>query len=179
VSLDLYSKEVLGIRIALEFVVSGRIHWPPVREHYVHAAKALLLLAVVTLLGSGCASAPRAQRTVDASVTQSGPTVGIASYYGKQYHGRKTASGERFNMHELTAAHRTLPFGTNLKVTNLANDRSVVVRVNDRGPFKRDRILDVSLEAARRLQMVAAGVTRVRIEPLHQSDSRRTDATAR
>jgi rare lipoprotein A len=103
--------------------------------------------------------------------------VGNASYYGKQYHGRKTASGERFNMRELTAAHRTLPFGTNVKVTNLANDRSVVVRVNDRGPFKRDRILDVSLEAARRLQMVGAGIARVRIEPLNQSDTRRTDAT--
>lgn len=82
-------------------------------------------------------------------------------------------------MYELTAAHRTLPFGTNLKVTNLANDRSVVVRVNDRGPFKRDRILDVSLEAARRLQMIAPGTARVRIEPLNQADSRRTDATAR
>jgi rare lipoprotein A len=103
--------------------------------------------------------------------------VGNASYYGKQYHGRKTASGERFNMHELTAAHRTLPFGTSVKVTNLANDRSVVVRVNDRGPFKRDRILDVSLEAARRLQMVGAGIARVRVEPLNQSDTRRTDAT--
>jgi rare lipoprotein A len=135
-----------------------------------------LLLAVVGLLGSGCASAPRSQPSAGASA---GPTVGIASYYGKQYHGRKTASGERFNMHELTAAHRTLPFGTNLKVTNLANDRSVVVRVNDRGPFKRDRILDVSMEAARRLQMVAAGLARVRIEPLNQPDSRRTDATAR
>ncbi len=148
-------------------------------EHQVHVAKALLLLAVVALLGSGCASAPPSQRSVGASVTPSGPSVGIASYYGKQYHGRKTASGERFNMHELTAAHRTLPFGTNLKVTNLANDRSVVVRVNDRGPFKRDRILDVSLEAARRLQMVTAGTTRVRIEPLNQPDTRRTDAIAR
>jgi len=150
-----------------------------VREHQVYAAKALLLSAVVALLGSGCASAPRSQPSAATSATQSGPMVGVASYYGKQYHGRKTASGERFNMHELTAAHRTLPFGTNLKVTNLANDRSVVVRVNDRGPFKRDRILDVSLEAARRLQMVAAGLARVRIEPLNQPDSRRTDATAR
>jgi len=105
--------------------------------------------------------------------------VGVASYYGKQYHGRKTASGERFNMHELTAAHRTLPFGTNLRVTNLANDRSVVVRVNDRGPFKRDRILDVSLEAARQLQMIAAGTARVRIEALNGAETRRTDATGR
>ena len=169
----------MGIRIALQFAVAERLHWLLVREHRFHAAKALLLLAVVALLGSGCASAPRSQPSAGASATQSGPTVGVASYYGKQYHGRKTASGERFNMYELTAAHRTLPFGTNLKVTNLANDRSVVVRVNDRGPFKRDRILDVSLEAARRLQMIAPGTARVRIEPLNQADSRRTDATAR
>ena len=78
-------------------------------------------------------------------------------------------------MHALTAAHRTLPFGTNLKVTNLTNDRSVIVRVNDRGPFKRDRILDLSYEAARRLQMIVAGTTRVSIEPLNPSDTRRSD----
>src|SRR5687767_7338203 len=106
------------------------------------------------------------------------PAVGVASYYGKQYHGRKTASGERFNMHALTAAHRSLPFGTNLKVTNLANDRSVVVRVNDRGPFKRERMLDLSFEAARRLQMISAGVARVRIEPFNTSDTRRSEASS-
>jgi rare lipoprotein A len=135
------------------------------------------LLAVLTVLGTGCASVPRSQTSTGARPTQAAPAVGVASYYGKQYHGRKTASGERFNMHALTAAHRSLPFGTNLKVTNLANDRSVVVRVNDRGPFKRERILDVSFEAARRLQMVAAGTTRVRIEPVGQ-DTRRTDVKA-
>jgi rare lipoprotein A len=111
-----------------------------------------------------------------AKATPAIPAVGVASYYGKQYHGRKTASGERFNMHALTAAHRTLPFGTTLKVTNLNNERSVVVRVNDRGPFKRDRILDLSFEAARRLQMVTAGTARVRIEPLDSSDTRRSEA---
>lgn len=136
-------------------------------------------MGILALIGSGCASAPRSQSARTGSGTQSGAAVGVASYYGKQYHGRKTASGERFNMHALTAAHRTLPFGTHLKVTNLANDRSVVVRVNDRGPFKRDRILDVSYEAALRLQMVAAGITRVRIEPLQSSDTRRSDAGTR
>jgi rare lipoprotein A len=142
-------------------------------------AKAALLLGMLTLLGAGCASAPRSQPSgIAATPTPSGPAVGVASYYGKPYHGRKTASGERFNMHALTAAHRTLPFGTNLKVTNLANDRSVVVRINDRGPFKRDRILDVSFEAARRLEMIAVGTTRVRIEPLNPSDTRRSDASA-
>ena len=136
---------------------------------------AVLLFAVLALIGSGCASAPRARSMTGTKATAS-PAVGVASYYGKQYHGRKTASGERFNMHALTAAHRTLPFGTTLKVTNLTNERSVVVRVNDRGPFKRDRILDVSFEAARRLQMVTAGTARVRIEPLDASDTRRSEA---
>ena len=159
--------------------MAERIHWLLVRKAPVHAVKAILFLAVVALFGSGCASAPRSQLSGSASVAQTGPAVGIASYYGKPYHGRKTASGERFNMHELTAAHRTLPFGTNLKVTNLANDRSVVVRVNDRGPFKRDRILDLSMEAARRLQMIGAGTARVRIEPLGESATRRSDAGAR
>jgi rare lipoprotein A len=138
---------------------------------------AVLLFAVLALLGSGCASAPRSQSRIAAKVGPApGAAVGVASYYGKQYHGRKTASGERFNMHALTAAHRTLPFGTTLKVTNLNNERSVLVRVNDRGPFKRDRILDVSFEAARRLQMVSVGIARVRIEPLDASDTRRSEA---
>jgi rare lipoprotein A len=173
------SENGLGIRIALLLTVAERLHWLLVHEPRVLAARAVVLLALVTLLGSGCASAPRSQPSGAASAMPSGSMVGIASYYGKQYHGRKTASGERFNMHELTAAHRTLPFGTNLKVTNLANDRSVVVRINDRGPFKRDRILDLSLEAARRLQMVTAGTARVRIDPLHASDARRSEASAR
>jgi rare lipoprotein A len=77
--------------------------------------------------------------------------VGIASFYGKEFHGRKTASGETYDMYKLTAAHRTLPFGTRVRVINLLNDKSVVVRINDRGPFKRERIIDLSFEAARRL----------------------------
>ena len=91
---------------------------------------------------------------------------GGASWYGPGFHGRKTASGERFNTHALTAAHRSLPFGTRLEVTNLENDRSVVVRVNDRGPFVRGRIVDLSLAAAKALGMAKDGVTRVRLRPL-------------
>lgn len=92
------------------------------------------------------------------------PAVGVASYYANKYHGKKTSSGERYNMHALTAAHRTLPFGSTVKVTHLQNNRSVVVRINDRGPFTKGRIIDVSLEAARRLQMVSSGTARVRVE---------------
>jgi rare lipoprotein A len=90
--------------------------------------------------------------------------TGIASYYGSELHGRKTASGERFNQHHLTAAHRSAPFGTRYRVTNLSTQRSVVVRVNDRGPFVRGRIIDLSSSAAKAIGMHGRGVGRVRIE---------------
>lgn len=91
---------------------------------------------------------------------------GMASYYGADFAGRPTASGERFDPSDLTAAHRTLPFGTRVRVTNLDNGRSVVVRVNDRGPYARGRILDVSVAAARALDMLHRGTARVRLEIL-------------
>lgn len=90
--------------------------------------------------------------------------VGEASYYAHKFHGRKTANGERFNMHAMTAAHRSLPFGTVLLVTNLSNDKSIVVRINDRGPFSKKRILDLSYGAAKELGFVHNGVTKVRIQ---------------
>ncbi|MFN4112659.1 MAG: septal ring lytic transglycosylase RlpA family protein [Sphingomonadaceae bacterium] len=82
---------------------------------------------------------------------------GVASFYGGELHGRRTASGERFDMHALTAAHRTLPFGTRVMVTNPANGRSVTVRINDRGPFHGGRVIDVSRAAANELGLVARG----------------------
>ncbi len=92
--------------------------------------------------------------------------TGIASWYGKEYHGRRTANGEIYNMHALTAAHKHLDFNTRVRVTNLSNDRTVVVRINDRGPFKRGRIIDLSYGAARKLDMVEAGIQKVRLEVL-------------
>jgi rare lipoprotein A len=88
---------------------------------------------------------------------------GLASYYGPGLHGRRTASGERFDQNALTAAHRTVRFGTCLRVVNMENGKSVEVRVNDRGPFKDERIIDVSLGAARKLEMVEKGLARVRL----------------
>lgn len=93
-------------------------------------------------------------------------TVGVASYYAAKFQGRPTASGERFDNGKLTAAHRTLPFGTKVRVTNLENGRSVTVRVNDRGPFVKGRMIDLSYAAAQRLEMVRTGVARVRLEPV-------------
>lgn len=82
---------------------------------------------------------------------------GSASWYGARFHGRRTSSGERFDMNELTAAHKTLPFGTRVRVRNIANGREVVVRINDRGPRMRDRIIDLSKAAAAALGFLRLG----------------------
>jgi rare lipoprotein A len=87
--------------------------------------------------------------------------TGVASYYAEAFHGRRTSSGEVFDMHDRTCAHRWLPFNTKLLVTNVANGRRVVVRVNDRGPWKRTRIIDLSKQAAIDLDMIRAGTARV------------------
>ncbi|MGF7230895.1 septal ring lytic transglycosylase RlpA family protein [Arachidicoccus sp.] len=90
--------------------------------------------------------------------------TGKASYYAGKFIGRKTANGETFRKRKLTAASKTLPFGTRVKVTNLSNGRSVKVRINDRGPFVKGRILDLSWKAAKRIDMLDAGVVSVRLK---------------
>jgi rare lipoprotein A len=92
--------------------------------------------------------------------------TGKASWYGSKYHGRKTSSGELYNKNDMTAAHKTLPFGTKVKVTNRANDKSVIVRINDRGPFVGKRIIDVSEVAARKLGFHKQGIGNVHVEVL-------------
>ena len=119
---------------------------------------ALALLLAITL-ASGCSLIKREGEVVASE-------KGQASYYAHKFHGRRTASGEPFNMHDLTAAHRKLRFGTRVRVTNLANGREVVVRINDRGPFHGKRIIDVSYGAARKLDMLGAGVVPVKVEVL-------------
>ncbi|HPD33752.1 MAG TPA: septal ring lytic transglycosylase RlpA family protein [Candidatus Kapabacteria bacterium] len=89
---------------------------------------------------------------------------GWASYYSDDFQNRKTASGEAYDKNKLTAAHRDLPFGTKLKVTNLKNNKSVIVIVNDRGPFVSGRILDLSYRAAKEIDMIADGIAEVEIE---------------
>jgi len=95
--------------------------------------------------------------------------IGKASWYGPWHHGRLTASGERFDMNQLTAAHRTLPLDTRARVTNLANGRSVEVTVNDRGPYVKDRVIDLSAKAAKELDLKKQGVGRVKIEVMPES----------
>ncbi|HET9252369.1 MAG TPA: septal ring lytic transglycosylase RlpA family protein [Candidatus Eisenbacteria bacterium] len=92
--------------------------------------------------------------------------TGWASFYGPGFHGRTTASGETYDQEDLTAAHPTLEFGSRVRVTNLANGETVVVRVTDRGPYVRGRIIDLSVGAARELRFVERGVTKVRLEPV-------------
>ncbi len=91
---------------------------------------------------------------------------GMASWYGPGFHGRLTANGERYNQNGLTAAHKTLPFGTQVRVTNLNNGRSVIVRINDRGPFVRGRVIDLSRGAASVIGLVNSGVAPVQLEIL-------------
>ena len=90
--------------------------------------------------------------------------TGMASYYGGSWHGKKTANGEIFNENSLTAAHKTLPFGTRVKVTNLDNGKSVVVRINNRGPYSKGRVIDLSKAAFSRIASISKGVTRVKLE---------------
>ena len=119
----------------------------------------LILLPLAALLLAGCAS----QSKVDPLGYRA---EGQASWYGARHQGKRTASGERFDQNALTGAHRQLPFGTRVQVTNLDNGRSVVVRINDRGPFGKGRIIDLSRRAAEQLDMLRQGVAPVRIEAL-------------
>lgn len=98
--------------------------------------------------------------------------TGRASWYGRRFHGHRTANGERYDMHALTAAHRTLPLGSYVRVTNPATSRSVVVRINDRGPYARGRVIDLSMAAAAALNMRGLGTARVQIEGLTQQEAR-------
>jgi rare lipoprotein A len=115
------------------------------------------------------------------AVKQQSPTkpakpyqVGKASWYGESFHGKETASGERFDMFKFTAAHRALPLGSWVRVTNLSNNRSVIVRINDRGPVIENRIIDLSREAAKQLGLKGQGVAKVRLDvvaPAHPQET--------
>jgi rare lipoprotein A len=129
----------------------------------------IVLMTLLTLF-AGCSSTPPKSPAPESRVQQSSMhksgsrTAGKASYYADKYHGRQTASGERFDQKAMTAAHRTLPFGTKVKVTNIRNGKSVLVRINDRGPFVKGRIIDLSRSAFASIGSPASGVIGVEIE---------------
>jgi peptidoglycan lytic transglycosylase len=140
-------------------------------EPFPRLAPAVIALALAT---AACAqprresatAAPTPAPVVVARPAPAAPRVvqtGAASWYGQAHHGKKTASGEAFDMYALTAAHRSLPLGTRIRVTNVANGRAIDVRINDRGPAIPGRIIDLSYGAARALGAVGDGVLRVRI----------------
>jgi rare lipoprotein A len=130
---------------------------------------AVIPLLLISLLAIGCTSSPRFVVKETPEVTMPGSSFvqeGIASYYAEEFHGRKTSNGETFDMNALTAAHQTLPFGTLVRVTNKATGKSVVVRINDRGPFLKDRIIDLSRGAAEKIGMIGPGTAEVHLEIL-------------
>jgi rare lipoprotein A len=134
------------------------------------ASRALVWAAVsaISLPFLGCAStgglSGGASPSAEISRPAGKPQTGFASYYGTRQEGRQTASGDRYDGKALTAAHRTLPFGTRVRVTNLDNEKSVVVRINDRGPFVHGRIIDLSRRAAEDLGFLRDGTAKVRVE---------------
>ena len=156
----------------------------PVRSVSVHSQKArrsrgagfvwVAGLALTAYLGTAVASANRERAWENFSLPEDGAavssasfrTVGRASWYGPQFDGKTTANGETFDMHAMTAAHRSLPLGSRVLVRNLDNGRGVVVKINDRGPYIHGRDIDLSYGAARELQMVPNGLARVEITPL-------------
>jgi rare lipoprotein A len=124
------------------------------RRAFLGACTAMVLSALL----AGCSTTPGRGRTgADAPAPGTELGRGRASWYGPGFHGKRTASGERFDMNALTAAHRTLPFGKRVRVRNLRNGREVVVRINDRGPQVSDRIIDLSRAAAAALDLLQAG----------------------
>lgn len=152
-----------------------RVGHPPRQRALRAGGKGTLAVVLMSCLLAACGStSDPAARPADPSLRGGGAEisartageVGIASWYGVPYHGRTTASGETYDMNDLTAAHPSLPFGARVRVTNLENGRSLVLRVNDRGPFVKRRIIDVSKRAAKELGFLHDGLARVRVEVL-------------
>ena len=126
-------------------------------------AKIVFVLIICVLLSSCAPSRRFTGKTGEVTAKSHGTLIGYATYYGPGFHGNKTASGEVFDMHKMTCAHRTLPFGTILLVTNLSNSKSVQVRVNDRGPFVKNVIIDLSLGSAKKIDLDGKEMVEVKI----------------
>jgi rare lipoprotein A len=144
---------------------------PRYRGRPLPSARAQLVLAGLLASAALVSAACSGNRHPVTTPSPPGPvTRGMASWYGTKFEGRRTASGERYDMRQLTAAHPTLPFGTLVQVTNVENGRQVVVRINDRGPFGRRRVIDLSYAAARELRMVGPGTARVELAVVGRYD---------
>jgi len=134
-----------------------------------------LILIISALFLFGCSSSTRfgkedsesKEKYDDENFAILETVDGVASYYSEEFHGRKTANGETYNMYGLTAAHKTYPFNTEVRITNISNGKSVVLRINDRMPGYKGRLIDVSFQAARELGMIITGTVNVKIEVLN------------
>ena len=141
------------------------------------------LLLVVCIFFADCTNSPRYGKSIGTR-KKSNPRnlksakrvpkviTGISSFYGTDFHGKLTANGEVYDMYGLTAAHKTLPLNTTVRVTNLANNKSLILRINDRGPYIKGRILDCSYGAAKKLDFIIQGTTKVRIEIIEVGDNK-------
>ena len=138
----------------------------------MHGLNLLLGCCALSVLLVGCVSSPRFTSTrAEREEPNPGTWVeeGMASYYAEEFNGRKTSNGETYDMNQMTAAHRTLPFNAKVKVTNVLTGKYVIVRINDRGPFKDNRIIDLSLAAAKSIEVVGRGTAKVRLEIVDDS----------
>ena len=140
-------------------------------------------LLVMCIIFTDCTNSPRygnssgtgkKSKTRNPKIAKHIPKVitGVSSYYGTDFHGKLTANGEVYDMYGLTAAHKTLPLNTTVRVTNLANNKSLILRINDRGPYIKGRILDCSYGAAKKLDFLLQGTTKVRIEIIEVGDNK-------
>ncbi len=136
--------------------------------NYVQWARVFLFCAALLIIAGCSGSYPRFTSKDEAASISRDPSAhelrGTASYYAEEFNGKRTANGEIYNMNALTAAHRTLPFNSTIRVKNRENGRSVVVRINDRGPFKSDRIIDLSYAAARQIGLIVNGTALVDVD---------------
>ena len=131
----------------------------------------LVVTALTFTLLAGCSSTTAVDNGKTKTYAKSHTLVGQASWYGKQYHGKRTASGERFDVKAYTAAHKTLPFGTIVRVTNTANNKKVNVKINDRGPFARGRVIDLSQASFEQIGDIKKGLAPVKIEIIDDSNT--------
>lgn len=149
----------MGLRRALPVAVPRPVTVASLAEMKPHGA--ILFVLVLSMIAAGCAKKQKVR--IPAAPGPGWTEVGIASWYGHPYHGRQAANGEIYDMEKLTAAHRTLPFGTWVAVENLSNRKKVTVRINDRGPFVDGRVIDLSRAAARMIDMIGPGTVKVRL----------------
>ena len=140
------------------------------RKEFCYLIPFSFVVLFLTSCGAVPRSAPEGARDTPPAASGSLLESGIASWYGPGFHGRQTANGERYNMNDLTAAHRTMPFNTLVQVENVDNGKSVVVRINDRGPYVGNRVIDLSRRAAREIDMIGPGTANVQLRLVREGD---------